>query len=73
MDNVYTSITQLSENDVQMFVSAHYSGEELVPKFEEGEPWNHIYGPIFMYMNNATKQENISMLWDDAKRKVAPN
>ncbi|KMT20560.1 hypothetical protein BVRB_1g005420 [Beta vulgaris subsp. vulgaris] len=63
--------SHVGPSTLAMFVSAHYSGEELVPKFEEGEPWNHIYGPIFMYMNNATKQENISMLWDDAKRKMS--
>ncbi|KAL2893064.1 Rhamnogalacturonate lyase [Bienertia sinuspersici] len=55
---------------ITMFVSAHYSGEELIPRFAEGEPWNHVYGPMFMYMNNITKEENISLLWENAKEKM---
>ena len=53
-----------------MFVSAHYSGENLIPKFVEGEPWNHIYGPVFMYMNNVTQNQDLPLLWDDAKERV---
>lgn len=53
-----------------MFVSAHYSGEDLIPRFAEGEPWNHIYGPMFMYMNNMTKGQDLPLLWDDAKERV---
>ncbi|KAL9245587.1 hypothetical protein vseg_019220 [Gypsophila vaccaria] len=62
--------SHVGPSTLAMFVSAHYSGEELIPKFQEGEPWNHIYGPIFMYMNNITNGENIKLLWEDAKEKM---
>ncbi|XP_074263660.1 uncharacterized protein LOC141586358 [Silene latifolia] len=62
--------SHVGPSTLAMFVSAHYSGEELIPRFQEGEPWNHIYGPIFMYMNNLTKGDDFHMLWDDAKQRM---
>ncbi|KAK9713985.1 hypothetical protein RND81_06G063500 [Saponaria officinalis] len=62
--------SHVGPSTLAMFVSAHYSGEELIPKFKEGEPWNHIYGPIFMYMNNQTKGADFKLLWEDAKQKM---
>ena len=54
-----------------MFVSAHYSGENVIPKFDDGEPWKKVLGPVFMYLNKADKGTNASLLWEDAKQKVA--
>ncbi|KAL9234732.1 hypothetical protein vseg_009567 [Gypsophila vaccaria] len=62
--------SHVGPSTLAMFVSAHYSGEELIPKFKEGEPWNHIYGPIFMYMNNLTKGQDFHQLWEDAKQRM---
>ncbi|CAN1159366.1 Rhamnogalacturonate lyase [Linum perenne] len=37
-----------------MFLSAHYTGEELVPKFGQGEEWKKVFGPVFIYFNTTT-------------------
>lgn len=50
-----------------MFLSAHYAGEDLVPKFEQGEPWKKVFGPVFIYINSANSGEDPLSLWDDAK------
>lgn len=36
----------------QMFLSAHYAGEDLCPKFEQGEPWKKVFGPVFIFLNS---------------------
>ncbi|KAL0368865.1 UNVERIFIED_CONTAM: hypothetical protein Scaly_1105400 [Sesamum calycinum] len=53
-----------------MFVSAHYGGEDVVLKFEEGEAWKKVFGPIFMYLNSGTNGSNPLSLWEDAKEQV---
>lgn len=54
-----------------MFLSAHYAGEDLVPKFEEGEPWKKVFGPVFIYLNSVVEGEDPFRLWEDAKTQVA--
>lgn len=53
-----------------MFVSAHYSGEDLVPKFNVGEAWKKVFGPVFVYCNSAFDGDDPLSLWDDAKMQV---
>ncbi|KAL8172018.1 hypothetical protein V2J09_023822 [Rumex salicifolius] len=53
-----------------MFVSSHYSGETVIPNFEDGEPWKKVFGPVFMYLNRMEKGQNASLLWEDAKAKM---
>ncbi|XP_057729726.1 rhamnogalacturonate lyase B-like isoform X1 [Arachis stenosperma] len=54
-----------------VFLSAHYSGEDLVPKFKEGEAWKKVFGPVFIYLNSPNDNngdvEPHKMLWEDAK------
>ncbi|KAI4308656.1 hypothetical protein L6164_031711 [Bauhinia variegata] len=50
-----------------VFLSAHYSGEDLVPKFKAGEPWKKVFGPVFIYLNSAFYGDNPLTLWNDAK------
>lgn len=56
--------------DDQMFLSAHYSGEDLVPKFQAGEAWKKVFGPVFMYVNSAMLGDDPLSLWEDAKEQV---
>ncbi|KAH7669404.1 Rhamnogalacturonan endolyase protein [Dioscorea alata] len=49
-----------------MFVSAHYSGDDLVPKFRNGEHWKKVFGPVFMYLNSSFYPGDYKLLWDDA-------
>ncbi|CAL9078378.1 unnamed protein product [Musa textilis] len=50
-----------------MFLSAHYSGEDLVPKFRNGEYWKKVFGPVFIYLNSTMDGTDRQLLWDDAK------
>lgn len=53
-----------------VFVGAHYAGDDLVPKFGQGEPWKKVFGPVFMYLNSAMCGQDPLTLWDDAKRQM---
>ncbi|XP_028551553.1 probable rhamnogalacturonate lyase B isoform X2 [Dendrobium catenatum] len=49
-----------------MFFSAHYSGDDLVPKFRNGESWKKVFGPVFMYLNSTWGETDPHILWEDA-------
>ncbi|GFP84101.1 rhamnogalacturonate lyase [Phtheirospermum japonicum] len=53
-----------------VFLSAHYTGDDLVPKFGEGEPWKKVFGPVFVYLNSVMDGDDPLTLWDDAKRQM---
>ncbi|PON85719.1 Rhamnogalacturonate lyase [Trema orientale] len=56
-----------------IFHSTHYSGEDLILKFGENEPWKKVYGPIFMYLNSLSDQgegDPLIQLWKDAKKQM---
>ncbi|PON59605.1 Rhamnogalacturonate lyase [Parasponia andersonii] len=51
-----------------VFLSAHYSGEDLVPRFGDGEQWKKVFGPVFIYVNSLFDGNDESLqLWEDAK------
>ncbi|XP_058081198.1 uncharacterized protein LOC131229304 isoform X3 [Magnolia sinica] len=50
-----------------MFMGGHYSGEDLMPKFTDGEPWKKVFGPVFMYVNSGWAGTDPLSLWEDAK------
>ncbi|KAA8538200.1 hypothetical protein F0562_027808 [Nyssa sinensis] len=50
-----------------MFLSAHYTGDDLVPKFGQGEPWKKVFGPVFIYLNSVMNGDDQFTLWEDAK------
>ncbi|KAJ8533206.1 hypothetical protein K7X08_016095 [Anisodus acutangulus] len=53
-----------------MFLSAHYAGEDLVPKFGERDPWKKVFGPVFLYLNSVFEGEDPLILWEDAKEQM---
>lgn len=55
-----------------MFHSGHYAGEDLVPKFRDGEPWQKVFGPVFIYVNSIMDgaEAKPSILWEDAKKQM---
>lgn len=53
-----------------MFLSAHYVGEEMVLKFQRGEPWKKVFGPVFIYLNTLIDNNDPVWLWEDAKQQV---
>lgn len=42
----------------------------MMPRFECGEPWKKVYGPVFIYLNSTANRDESLFLWDDAKIKV---
>nr|GEV37391.1 rhamnogalacturonate lyase [Tanacetum cinerariifolium] len=56
--------------NLAMFVSAHYGGNDLVIKFEEGGHWKKVFGPVFMYLNSTSMGEDPLTLWEDAKNQM---
>ncbi|CAN4126821.1 unnamed protein product [Withania somnifera] len=63
--------THVGPTVLSVFVSRHYAGEDLVIKFQQGETWKKVMGPVFLYLNsNASAKDNSSILWDDAKKRM---
>lgn len=55
-----------------IFLSSHYAGDDLVPKFGQGEPWKKVFGPVFIYLNTVMGGEDpLIQLWEDAKNQFA--
>lgn len=53
-----------------MFVSSHYGGKDVALRFEDGEPWTKVFGPVFIYLNSVSDESKSFSLWNDAKNKV---
>lgn len=53
-----------------VFLSGHYTGDDLTPKIGQGEPWKKVFGPVFIYLNHAMPGYDPLMLWEDAKRQM---
>ncbi|KVH92250.1 Carbohydrate-binding-like fold [Cynara cardunculus var. scolymus] len=48
----------------------HYAGMDLRIKFRDGEPWKKVFGPVFIYLNSVTTEDNPISLWSDAKEEM---
>ncbi|KAJ4964551.1 hypothetical protein NE237_016400 [Protea cynaroides] len=55
---------------LSMFVSLHYSGDDLSVKLRGGEQWKKVFGPVYIYLNSASDEEHTLGLWDDAKEQM---
>ena len=54
-----------------MFVSTHYAGKDVGMKFNEGEPWKKVFGPVSIYLNTlSTNDDKTLSLWNNAKQQV---
>ncbi|KAI3732927.1 hypothetical protein L1987_64139 [Smallanthus sonchifolius] len=62
--------SHVGPTNLAMFVSAHYGGIDLVIRFKDGEKWKKVFGPVFMYLNSISAQEEPLTLWKDAKNKM---
>ncbi|KAM3237643.1 hypothetical protein P3S67_012051 [Capsicum chacoense] len=50
-----------------IFLSPHYAGRDLIPRFAHGETWKKVFGPVFIYVNSGMQGEDPVALWNDAK------
>ncbi|KAL8232652.1 hypothetical protein R6Q57_002430 [Mikania cordata] len=63
--------SHVGPTNLAMFVSTHYGGSDLVIKFEDGDKWKKVFGPVFMYLSStSSEQEHPLTLWEDAKEKM---
>lgn len=53
-----------------MFHSAHYAGLDLCPHFQQGEAWQKVFGPVFIYLNSAPVGTPYPALWQNAQAQV---
>ncbi|KAK6120587.1 hypothetical protein DH2020_045665 [Rehmannia glutinosa] len=57
--------------DNQIFkITSHYAGEDLILKFQPGEIWKKVFGPVFIYLNSVSDGNDALSLWNDAKEQM---
>lgn len=62
--------SHVGPTSLSVLLSTHYSGQELMARFEDGEPWKKVLGPLFVYANSLSKEDDWHQLWDDAKNQM---
>ncbi|XP_028789131.1 rhamnogalacturonate lyase B-like [Neltuma alba] len=60
--------SHVGPTSLAMFVSTHYAGTSVSINFEKGETYKKVFGPVFVYLNSASRNNNIDTLWSDAVR-----
>lgn len=52
--------------------STHYAGSDLIMKFNPGEPWKKLFGPVFIHLNSLPNKTHdpYKTLWDDANKQM---
>ncbi|GMH14085.1 hypothetical protein Nepgr_015926 [Nepenthes gracilis] len=62
--------SHVGPTSLSVLLSTHYSGGELMAKFEDGEPWKKVLGPLFVHVNSLPKGADWHLLWHGAKQKM---
>ncbi|CAL5322535.1 unnamed protein product [Camellia sinensis] len=65
-NNENKSVTN-SRDTQEMFFSTHYARDNLTIKLRDGEPWKKVFGPVLIYLNSVSVEEDALTLWEDAK------
>ncbi|CAL5393769.1 unnamed protein product [Camellia sinensis] len=55
---------------LSMFFSTHYAGDNQIIKLRDGEPWKKVFGPVLIYLNSVSVEEDALTLWEDAKEQM---
>ncbi|XP_051147562.1 uncharacterized protein LOC127262784 isoform X2 [Andrographis paniculata] len=45
--------SHVNPTTLAIFVTSHYAGEDLLLKFQPGEIWKKVFGPVFIHLNSA--------------------
>ncbi|CAJ2636318.1 unnamed protein product [Trifolium pratense] len=56
---------------LSMFVSTHYAGKEVTMAFQDGETYKKVFGPVFVYLNTDSKENDKLSLWSDAVQQLS--
>ncbi|KAG5543772.1 hypothetical protein RHGRI_016505 [Rhododendron griersonianum] len=62
--------SHVNPTTLAIFVTPHYAGADLVVKFEAGEIWKKVYGPVFIHLNSVPDKNEGLSLWDNAKEQM---
>ncbi|KAI3465168.1 hypothetical protein Pfo_021831 [Paulownia fortunei] len=62
--------SHVNPTTLAIFVTSHYAGEDLILKFQPGEIWKKVFGPVFIYLNTVSDGDDALSLWNDAKEQM---
>ncbi|KAL0440028.1 UNVERIFIED_CONTAM: hypothetical protein Slati_2485800 [Sesamum latifolium] len=62
--------SHVNPTTLAIFVTSHYAGEDLLLKFQPGEIWKKVFGPVFIYLNSVSDADDAFSLWSDAKEQM---
>ncbi|KAL0324958.1 UNVERIFIED_CONTAM: hypothetical protein Sradi_5065100, partial [Sesamum radiatum] len=62
--------SHVNPTTLAIFVTSHYAGEDLILKFQPGEIWKKVFGPVFIYLNSVSDPDDALSLWSDAKEQM---
>ncbi|KAK6142587.1 hypothetical protein DH2020_022935 [Rehmannia glutinosa] len=62
--------SHVNPTTLAIFVTSHYAGEDLILKFQPGEIWKKVFGPVFIYLNSVSDGNDALSLWNDAKEQM---
>uniref|UniRef100_A0A804HSV4 rhamnogalacturonan endolyase n=1 Tax=Musa acuminata subsp. malaccensis TaxID=214687 RepID=A0A804HSV4_MUSAM len=62
--------SHVGPTSLAIFVSSHYTGDDIVPRVRNGEYWKKVFGPVFIYLNSAWTKSDPKLLWEDAKKQA---
>ncbi|KAG8377397.1 hypothetical protein BUALT_Bualt08G0028800 [Buddleja alternifolia] len=62
--------SHVNPTTLAIFVTSHYAGMDLILKFQPGEIWKKVFGPVFIYLNSVSNGDDTLSLWDNAKEQM---
>ncbi|XP_051124617.1 uncharacterized protein LOC127246975 isoform X2 [Andrographis paniculata] len=62
--------SHVNPTTLAIFVTSHYAGEDLLLKFQPGEIWKKVFGPVFIHLNSVPDRKDALTLWNNAKEQM---
>lgn len=62
--------SHVNPTTLAIFITSHYAGEDLLVKFETGEEWKKVLGPVCIYLNSEPEAATADSLWENAKEQM---
>ncbi|XP_047158133.1 rhamnogalacturonate lyase-like [Vigna umbellata] len=63
--------SHVGPTSLSMFTSTHYAGKKVIIAFDEGETYEKVFGPTFVYLNSAPSKTQFKSLWSDAVEQLS--
>lgn len=71
-----TITSHVGPTTLTVFAISHYVGKEVGLKFQEGEAWKKVFGPVFVYLHSPPRSSSnnhstmITTLLNNAKEQM---